>query len=90
METWLSWGMMLSEYTMALKGWVKGSIAAASAQLHACLGRVLARINGNVVSTIHDVGEALADATSIALVFRPFLASDAAKVSQPIVFPAGE
>ena len=40
METWISWGMMVSEYTMALTGWVKGSSAAASAQLHTCLGWV--------------------------------------------------
>ena len=50
METWISWGMMVGAYTMALKGWVKGSIAAASAQLHACLGWVLARINGSVAA----------------------------------------
>ena len=64
METWigLSWGMMVNEYTMALTGWVKGSVAAASAQLHTCLGWVLARINGSVVSTMQDVQEATADA----------------------------
>lgn len=80
LEKWMSWGLTLSQYTMQLKGWIRGSVAAESTLLHSCVGKVLATANNTPVRTITEVAAVFEDAEELELRFRSFLPTDASKI----------
>eukprot|EP00665_Eupelagonemidae_sp_cell47_P013099 gene13099-biopygen11219 len=67
----MPWGFQVSEKTLMLGAPVKGSIAAASPELRACVGMILVKINGLPVGSFQDAVILSDESREINMCFRP-------------------